>query len=137
MVNWDSVSRHDVDRAMEEYDRLGAETFFANYGFAPTTTYELVAKGRRYPPKATLGRGLRARDRQKSRTPVTSRAARAAPSACWKSSDLRSSRRKKLQGSTGGLVPVRRCEVPDPSPRRSSVGHPRAVNPGRWRGRCS
>ncbi len=55
MVNG-TCSRHDVDRAMEEYDRLGAETFFANYGFAPTTTYELVAKGRRYPPKAILAR---------------------------------------------------------------------------------
>lgn len=55
MVNWDPVTRHDVDRAMEEYDGLGAEAFFASYGFAPTTTYELVAKGRRYPPKAVLG----------------------------------------------------------------------------------
>jgi len=55
MVNWEPVTRRDVDRAMEEYDRLGAETFFANYGFAPTTTYQLVAKGRRYPPKAILG----------------------------------------------------------------------------------
>ncbi|MGB8907225.1 MAG: hypothetical protein WCC84_00610 [Candidatus Cybelea sp.] len=55
MVNWDPVTRHDVDRAMEEYDRLGADAFFASYGFAPTTTYELVAKGRRYPPKAVLG----------------------------------------------------------------------------------
>lgn len=49
------MTRHDVDRTTKEYDRLGAETFFANYGFAPTTTYELIAKGRRYPPKAILG----------------------------------------------------------------------------------
>jgi hypothetical protein len=55
MVNWDPVTRHDIDRAIEEYDRIGAERFFATHGFAPTTTYELVAKGRRYPPKAILG----------------------------------------------------------------------------------
>jgi hypothetical protein len=55
MVNWNPVTRSDVERAMEEYDRLGAETFFANHGFAPTTTYELVTRGRRYPPKAILG----------------------------------------------------------------------------------
>jgi hypothetical protein len=55
MVNWDPVTPRDVDRAMDEYDRFGAPTFFANHGFAPTTTYELVAKGRRYPPKAILG----------------------------------------------------------------------------------
>jgi hypothetical protein len=55
MVNWDPVTRHDIDRAIEEYDRIGAERFFVTHGFAPTTTYELVAKGRRYPPKAILG----------------------------------------------------------------------------------
>ena len=55
MVNWEPVTRHDIDRAIEEHDRIGAERFFATRGFAPTTTYELVAKGRRYPPKAILG----------------------------------------------------------------------------------
>ena len=54
-MNWDPVTRYDVDRAMEEYDRSGADTFFAKFGFAPATTYELVTKGRRYPPKAILG----------------------------------------------------------------------------------
>jgi hypothetical protein len=55
MVAWDSVTANEVLRAMQEYDRLGAEAFFAQHGFAPTTTYELVSDGRRYPPKAILG----------------------------------------------------------------------------------
>jgi hypothetical protein len=54
-IAWDDVSRDDVARAVEEYDRLGAEQFFAEHGFAPTTTYELVWKKRSYPPKAILG----------------------------------------------------------------------------------
>ena len=55
MVTWDAVTRTDVERALGEYDRLGAERFFAEHGFAPTTTYELVRDDRRYPPKAILG----------------------------------------------------------------------------------
>ncbi len=55
MVQWDRVTRGDVLRAMHEYDRLGPEQFFTKHGFAPTTTYELVEDGRRYPPKAVLG----------------------------------------------------------------------------------
>jgi len=55
MVSWDDVSGTEVVRAMQEYDRLGPEQFFAAHGFAPTTTYELVWEGRRYPPKAILG----------------------------------------------------------------------------------
>jgi hypothetical protein len=52
---WDEVSRADVERALREYDRLGPERFFAEHGFAPTTTYELIWDERRYPPKAILG----------------------------------------------------------------------------------
>lgn len=55
MVAWDRVARRDVLRAIREYDRLGPEQFFAEHGFAPTTTYELVSNKRRYPPKAVLG----------------------------------------------------------------------------------
>jgi hypothetical protein len=55
MVTWDRVTRDDVLRALQEYDRLGAEQFFSKHGFAPTTTYELVWEKRRYPPKAVLG----------------------------------------------------------------------------------
>ena len=42
-------------RTLEEYDRLGADQFFSEHGFAPTTTYELIWEERRYPPKAILG----------------------------------------------------------------------------------
>jgi hypothetical protein len=55
-IAWDNVSRADVVRALEEYDRLGPEQFFSAHGFAPTTTYDLVWEGRLYPPKAILGR---------------------------------------------------------------------------------
>jgi hypothetical protein len=52
---WDHVTNADVLRAIDEYDQLGPERFFAEHGFAPTTTYELVWNERRYPPKAVLG----------------------------------------------------------------------------------
>jgi hypothetical protein len=55
MVAWDRVTRRDVLRAINEYDQPGAEQFFSEHGFAPTTTYELVWDKRRYPPKAVLG----------------------------------------------------------------------------------
>ena len=55
MVAWDKVTHADVVRAIQEYDRLGPEAFFAGHGFAPTTTYDLVWDERRYPPKAILG----------------------------------------------------------------------------------
>ena len=54
-IAWDQVSRAHVVRAAEEYDRLGPQQFFSEHGFAPTTTYEMVLGGRRYPPKAILG----------------------------------------------------------------------------------
>jgi hypothetical protein len=55
MVTWDHVTDADVVRAIKEYDRLGPEDFFAQHGFAPTTTYDLVWERRLYPPKAILG----------------------------------------------------------------------------------
>jgi hypothetical protein len=54
-VVWDPVTRTEVLRAIQEYDRLGPEKFFSVHGFAPTTTYDLVWDERRYPPKAILG----------------------------------------------------------------------------------
>jgi hypothetical protein len=54
-VTWDHVTRDDVLRAMQEYDHLGPQAFFAAHGFGPTTTYDLVRDRRRYPPKAILG----------------------------------------------------------------------------------
>jgi hypothetical protein len=55
MVAWDHVSRDDVLRAIQEYDRLGPERFFAEHGFGPSRTYELVWDKRSYPHKAILG----------------------------------------------------------------------------------
>jgi hypothetical protein len=54
-VAWDDVTRADVVRAIREYDKLGAEKFFSEHGFAPTTTYDLIWEERPYPPKAILG----------------------------------------------------------------------------------
>jgi len=55
MVAWEHVTRDDVLRAMQEYDRLGAEGFFSAHGYGPSRTYELIADGRHYPHKAVLG----------------------------------------------------------------------------------
>lgn len=55
-IAWDQVTRADVVRAIQEYDRLGPEGFFSEHGFAPTTTYELVWDEGPYAPKAILGR---------------------------------------------------------------------------------
>jgi len=49
------VARGDVVRAIEEYDRLGPKRFFAEHGFGPSRSYELVWDERRYPHKAILG----------------------------------------------------------------------------------
>ena len=54
-IVWDRVTRDDVLRAIQEYDRLGPKAFFSAHGFGPTTTYDLVSGERRYPPKAILG----------------------------------------------------------------------------------
>jgi hypothetical protein len=54
-ITWDTVTHANVLHAIEEYDRLGPQPFFAEHGFAPTTTYDLIWEGRAYPPKAILG----------------------------------------------------------------------------------
>ena len=54
-IAWDQIHEADVVRAMREYDKLGAQQFFAKHGFAPTTTYDLLWEKRKYPPKAILG----------------------------------------------------------------------------------
>jgi hypothetical protein len=54
-IGWDQVTDAEVTRALEEYDQLGPERFFATHGFGPTTTYDLLWNGRLYPPKAILG----------------------------------------------------------------------------------
>jgi hypothetical protein len=54
-IKWDQVTDTEVARALKEYDDLGPERFFAQHGFGPTTTYDLVWNERLYPPKAILG----------------------------------------------------------------------------------
>ncbi len=49
------VTRDDVLRAIQEYDRLGPEQFFAEHGFGRSRSYELVWEQSRYPHKAILG----------------------------------------------------------------------------------
>lgn len=49
------VTREDVLNAIREYDRLGADAFFAAHGYGASRTYELLWEGRRYPHKAILG----------------------------------------------------------------------------------
>jgi hypothetical protein len=55
MVAWDQVSRDDVLAALEDYDRLGPEEFFAQHGYGPSRSYELIWNKGRYPHKAILG----------------------------------------------------------------------------------
>jgi hypothetical protein len=54
-IAWDRVTDAEVVRALKDYDQLGPERFFAEHGFGPTTTYDLVWNERLYPPKAILG----------------------------------------------------------------------------------
>jgi hypothetical protein len=49
----DSIAREDVEQAIIDFDR-GVE-----HDFGPSTTYDLLFQGRRYPPKAILGLGAR------------------------------------------------------------------------------
>jgi hypothetical protein len=55
MVAWDRVTRDDVLRAIRAYDQQGPEAFFAEHGFGPSRSYELVWENQRYPHKAILG----------------------------------------------------------------------------------
>jgi hypothetical protein len=54
-VSWSRVTRADVLRAIEEYDRLGQDQFLAEHGFGRATAYLLVHNGRSYDSKAILG----------------------------------------------------------------------------------
>src|SRR3984957_11572571 len=54
-IAWDKVAHDDVVRALHGYPRPGPRQFFADHGYAPTTTYDLVWEERTYPPKAILG----------------------------------------------------------------------------------
>ena len=78
-IDWSPVTAGHVKKAIQEYDRLGADAFFKRHGYAPTTTYDLITSEGTYPPKAILGTayelatGRRAKTRR--RRPVPQRAA--------------------------------------------------------------
>jgi hypothetical protein len=55
MVAWNQVTRADVLRAIEEYDRLGQDRFFSEHGFGRAKRYVLIHNERRYDSKAILG----------------------------------------------------------------------------------
>lgn len=55
-IMWDRVRGDHVRESIREFDLAGAKAFFAEHGFAPTTTYDLVEGEKTYPPKAILGR---------------------------------------------------------------------------------
>jgi hypothetical protein len=77
-VTWDPVGHGDVVRAIQEYDRLGPEAFYAEHGFGPTTTYDLIWEERRYPPKQSWARRT-SWPRASAWPPAISRAGRPAP----------------------------------------------------------
>jgi Swt1-like HEPN len=54
-VYWSRVTRADVLRAIEGYDRLGQDQFLTKYGFGRATAYLLIYNGRSYDSKAILG----------------------------------------------------------------------------------
>ena len=55
MPSWSQVTRSDVMRAVDEFDRLGQEQFLSQYGFGRATAYLLMHQGRSYDSKAILG----------------------------------------------------------------------------------
>jgi len=54
-ASWSRVTRADVARAVEEYDRLGQDQFLAEHGFGRATAYLLIYGGRSYDSKAIAG----------------------------------------------------------------------------------
>lgn len=54
-IDWSAVTGADIDAALAEFDRRGADDFYRTSGFRPTTTWDLWVEGRTYPPKAILG----------------------------------------------------------------------------------
>jgi hypothetical protein len=55
MPNFDAVEREHVLRALEEYDKLGADEFLTLYGFGKAREYLLWHDGKSYDSKAILG----------------------------------------------------------------------------------
>lgn len=49
------VTVQGVERAMDEFDRMGREAFLTQFGFGPSRGYFLAREGRRYDSKAIVG----------------------------------------------------------------------------------
>ena len=49
------LSRHEILRAVAEYDRLGQDRFLEKYGFGAARSYRLVVDGKTYDSKAIVG----------------------------------------------------------------------------------
>lgn len=49
------ITRPAVNAALDEFDRLGRESFLEKYGFAKARSYFLVRDGKRYDSKAIAG----------------------------------------------------------------------------------
>jgi hypothetical protein len=54
-IDWHPVTTTDVEWAVGEFERRGADDFYAWSGFRPTLAYDLHVAGRTYPAKAILG----------------------------------------------------------------------------------
>ena len=50
------LTRQHVLRAISEFKRKGLERFYRDYGFWKSTRYDLIYRGKPYPPKAIYGR---------------------------------------------------------------------------------
>ncbi|MFI5943911.1 HNH endonuclease [Streptomyces uncialis] len=50
-----AISRDDILKAFEEYDRLGREAFLEQYGYEKATGYLIVYEGKEYESKAIVG----------------------------------------------------------------------------------
>jgi hypothetical protein len=75
------VTRDDVLRAIQEYDRLGPERFFSEHGFGPSRSYELVWDEHGTRTKRSWAQRMNS-PRASTLPPAISRAGRAAPSRC-------------------------------------------------------
>ena len=57
------AERKHVIQAINEFDRLGLEGFYDRFGFWKSTRYDLIYRGRNYPPKGIYGRARQIADR--------------------------------------------------------------------------
>jgi hypothetical protein len=87
------LTRQEILRATQEYDRLGREAFLDKYGFGQARSYLLVHNGKTYDSKAIVGaaHGLLTGAVRRS-PPRTSAAAPRRSAACSPTSASKSER---------------------------------------------